>query len=71
VAYTDHKHLCHLLSSGRLNPSLRRIALQLQHWLVDIHYLSGNKNRFADGLSREERKRMSLDFDKTDASLAA
>ena len=71
VAYTDHKPLCHLLTSDRLNPRLRRIALKLQHWLVDVQYLPGNENGFVDALSREERKRMSPDSDKTDASLVA
>ena len=71
MAYTDHKPLCNLLTSDRLNPRLRRIALKLQHWLVDVQYFPGNENWFADALSREERKRMSTDFDKTDTSLAA
>ena len=71
MAYTDHKPLCHLLTSDRLNPRLRRIALKLQHWLIDAQYLPGNENGYADALSREEWKRMSPASHRTDASLAA
>ena len=55
VVYTDHKALCQMLTSDRLNPRLRRISLKLQHWLVTIKYLPGRDNGFADALSREEQ----------------
>ena len=67
-AYTDHKSLCQLLMSDRLNPWLRRLAMKLQHWLV---YLPGKENGMADTLSREEQPKM-VSLDKTqDTSLAA
>ena len=70
TVYTDHKPLCHLLSSDRLNPRLRRISLKLQHWLVSIENLPGKDNGFADALSREERKRVTPAIQKMDVSLA-
>ena len=36
VAYTDHRPLCYLLSSDRLNGRLRRMGMKLQVWMVDI-----------------------------------
>ena len=57
VAYTDHKPLCQLLTSDRLNEHLRRLGMKLQHWLVEICYLLGENNKMADALSREERRR--------------
>ena len=69
TVYTDHKPLCQLLSSDRLNPRLRRISMKLQHWLLRIEYLPGRENGLADALSREERKRMAPII-MTDASLA-
>ena len=58
VAFTDHKPLCQLMSSDRLNPRLRRLSFKLQHWLVNVEYLPGDKNGMVDALSREERPRM-------------
>ena len=57
VSFTDHKPLCSLLSSDRLNGWLRQFGMKLQHWLVDIQYVPGEENGLADALSREERKR--------------
>ena len=71
TVFTDHKPLCQLMSSDRLNPRLRRIAMKMQHWLIKIEYLPGKDNGFADALSREERKRMSSPIRETDASLAS
>ena len=74
VVYTDHKPLCQLLTSDRLNPRLRRISLKLQHWLVTIKYLPGRDNGFADTLSREDRtrvKRVTPASQEMDVSLAA
>ena len=71
TVYTDHKPLCQLLTSDRLNPRLRKIAMKMQHWLVSIEYLPGRDNGFADALSREERKRMTPAPHQTDVSLAA
>jgi len=51
---TDHKSLCYLLSSDRLNARLSRMALKLQHWLVTIKYLPGQENYLADTLSLQE-----------------
>ena len=70
TAYTDHKPLCQLLTSDRLNPRLRKIAMKMQHWLVSIEYLPGRENGFADALSREERKRVTPAPQRTDVSLA-
>ena len=56
VAYTDHRPLEQLLSSNRLNQRLARMAYKMQHWMVDIQYLPGADNTFADALSREERR---------------
>ena len=58
VVYIDHKPLCELMTSDRLNPRLRRLSLKLQHWLVTIEYLPGDKNGMADALSREEQPKM-------------
>ena len=57
TAYTDHKHLCSLLVSDRLNSRLRRLGMKLQHWLVEIQYVPGEDNGLVDALSREERPR--------------
>ena len=57
TTYTDRKLLEQLLSSDRLNPRLRRMAYKLQHWMVRVEYIPGEKNTFADALSREERPR--------------
>ena len=70
LGHISHEPLCQLLSSNRLNPRLRRIAMKLQHWLLKIEYLPGKDNGFADALSREERPRM-VSFNRTDTSLAS
>ena len=57
TCYTDHKPLCQLLLSDRLNGHLRRMAMKLQQRLVQIEYLPGNRNGMADAFSREERPR--------------
>ena len=54
VVFTDHKPLCHLLTSERLNARLRRLSLKLQQWLLTIEYVKGVENRAADALSRQE-----------------
>ena len=43
------------MTSTRLNPRLARLAFKLQHWLIQISYLPGERNTLADVLSREER----------------
>ena len=48
VVFTDHKPLCHLLTSDRLNSRLRRLALKLQQWMIRIEYLPGQENSAAD-----------------------
>ena len=55
IAYTDHNPQCSLLVSDRLNSHLRRLGMKLQHWLVEIKYVSEEDNGLADTLSREER----------------
>ena len=55
--YTDHKPLCQLMTSDRLNGRLWRLGMKLQHWLVEICYVPGEKNSLADVLSRQERTR--------------
>ena len=52
--FTDHKLLCALLSSDRLNSRLRRLAMKLQPWMLTISYLPGAENTVADALSRQE-----------------
>ena len=44
--------------------------MKLQHWLLQIEYLPGKENGFADALSREERPRRMSSIIRTDASLA-
>jgi len=56
TAYTDHKPLLQLLSSDRLNSRLRRFSFKLQHWLIKLEYLPGEKNGYVDALSSEERQ---------------
>jgi len=63
--FTDHKPLLQLLTSDRLNPRLRRLAFKLQHWMVEVEYLSGQDNTFADALSREERSREQIEKGET------
>jgi len=60
VVFTDHKPLLQLLTSDKLNPRLRRLGYKLQGWLLDIQYLPGEENGFADALSREERTRQQM-----------
>ena len=57
TAYTDHKPICPLLSTDRLNGLLRRISMKLQHWLVTVKYQPDEENGLADAISREERTR--------------
>ena len=68
--FTDHKPLCQLLTSDRLNPRLHQVTMKLQHWLLTIEYLPGKENRFADALSREERPRVASLITETNASQA-
>ena len=56
IFFTDHRPLQQLLTSDKLNPRLRHMAYKLQHWMIEIRYIPGDKNTFADALSREERK---------------
>jgi len=58
--FTDHKPLLQIMTSERLNPKLRRFAFKLQHWLLEVEYLPGEDNTFADALSREERSRVNI-----------
>ena len=57
IAFTDHKPLCSLLVSHRLNRRLRRMGIKLKHWMIDIQYLPGEDNGLAKALSREERRK--------------
>ena len=52
--FTDHKALCSLLTSDRLNGRLKRMAVKLQPWLLTICYVPGTENSMADALSRQE-----------------
>ena len=65
VDFTDHQPLEQLLSSTRLNPRLARMAFKMKHWMVDIQYLPGVDNTFADALSREERNIVTTAEDQT------
>ena len=53
-AFTDHHALLSLKHSERLNGRLKRLALKLQPWRVNIQYLPGKDNQLADALSRQE-----------------
>ena len=53
--YTDHRPLCHLMTSTKLNGRLCRFAMKLQPWLLDIQYVTGESNTIPDALSRQER----------------
>ena len=66
---TDHQPLCHLLTSNRLNGRLKRLAMKLQHWLLEIEYLPGVYNGLADALSREERPRRTETVIRMDSGL--
>ena len=52
--YTDHKPLCHLMTSTKVNGKPCRIAMKLQPWLLDIQYFTGELNIMPDALSRQE-----------------
>ena len=54
TVFTDHRALCSLTTSIRLNDRLKRLSLKLQPWLVTMEYLPGNDNSLADMLSRQE-----------------
>ena len=71
TVFTDHKPLCQLLSLDRLNGRLRRLSTKLQHWLLNIEYLLGRENGFADALSREERPRKIETAARRDVGLAS
>ena len=58
VSYTDHKPLCQLLTSDRLNGCLRRLGMKLQHWLVEVCYVR------AGGEKRNGRRSLSLSLEK-------
>ena len=60
-AFTDHHALLALKRSERLNGRLKRLALKLQPWNVDIHYLPGKENQLADALSRQEWRHKELE----------
>ena len=49
TVYTDHKPLCQILSSDRLNQRLKQISMKLQHWLVSIKYLPGRSHTPSPG----------------------
>ena len=57
------------MTSDKLNPRLRRIAMKLQHWLLTIENLPGRKNGLADALSMEEEQRMASLLTEMNASL--
>ncbi len=50
---TDHKALCYLMTSSRLNKRLRGFALSLQQFDFAVVYRAGPDNANADGLSRQ------------------
>ena len=54
MVFTDHKPLCHLLTSESLNARLRHLSLKLQQWLLTIEYVKGVENGAADALSWQE-----------------
>ena len=62
--FTDHRPLCSLLSSDRLNARLRKMAMKLQPWRLKITYLLGDQNTMADALSRQEWRMTLLNDEK-------
>ena len=60
-AFTDHHALLSLKKSERLNGRLKRFALKLQPWNVEIRYLPGKDNQLADALSRQEWRQAETD----------
>ncbi len=50
---TDHKALCYLMTSSRLNKRLRGFALSLQQFDFAVVYRAGPDNANANGLSRQ------------------
>src|SRR6218665_1249708 len=50
--YTDHNCLEWLQTMANYNPQLTALALALQRYDLDIHYISGRHNEMADDLSR-------------------
>ena len=45
LAYTDHKPLCQLMTSDRLNGRLRILGMKPQNWLVEMCYVPGPNRR--------------------------
>ena len=68
VAFTDHKPLCSLLNSDRLNGRLRRLGMKLQHWMIEVQYLRGLKNGLADAFPGKSGDFLRLS-PQTDSSL--
>ena len=65
VAFTDHKQLCQLLHSDRLNRSLRIFSFKLQPWLLEIRYLPGEENSLARKARLEWMGQEDEDFGET------
>ena len=56
MAFTDHKPLCHLMTSDRLNPRLSRLSFKLQHWLMRIDYSRQLQRDGGRAVERRETK---------------
>jgi len=54
TVFTDHKPLCHLLTSYHLNGRLKPLSTKLQPWMVTFQYLPGEENTLADAMSRQD-----------------
>jgi len=54
VAYTDHQPLRQLKTSDHLNSRLKRMALKLMPWNIEIVYTPREDNLLPDALSRQE-----------------
>ena len=63
---TDHKVLCHLMTSQHLNKRLRRFALHLSLYYFTVRYRPGRASTNADGLSRQAWETI----EETDCSLS-
>ena len=54
MALTDHRAMCSLSSSNRLNGRLKQLAMKLQPWMCTIQCTPGKYNMLAHTLSTQK-----------------